>query len=43
MLTVSLHKVLKKARNIGQKLAEKEPLDLKYIPANPFPYNCRQL
>ena len=25
--------------NIGQKLAEKEPLGLKYITANPFPYS----
>ena len=30
----------KKAINIGQELAEKEPLALKYITGNPFPHNC---
>ena len=30
----------RKAKNIGQKLAEKEPLGLKYITANLFPHNC---
>ena len=41
LLIVSL--VLKKAINIGQRLAEKEPLGLKYITANPFPHNCMLL
>ena len=30
----------RKAINIGQKLAEKEPVGLKYITANPFRHKC---
>ena len=39
LLTVSV--VLKASINIGQKLAEKEPLGIKLSQLyNPFPHNC---
>ena len=31
---------ISEAINIGHKLAEKKPLGLNYIAANPFPHNC---